>query len=788
MVIGMNKEFLLAKSNFRKNRGTSIGVFLLMMLAALLLSLSLMIALDVKPTADKESRRLKSGNAIMCVQTIDEGIDETYIREKILGDKVEWSQFNEALIFDVSQSVPFADGCMMLTLAITDERVFDNKYDVLEVVKEDKSITGPYIYLPYQLYTSGGFHVGDEYKINLIGKERSYKIRGFVNTSYYGCNNSGRYRFILDSESYKALYEESKDVYAGLIVNFDLKDGVKVSQFGIQAKNRFIADGAKGSMAIADIESVNSDKTFMSNILFISFIMVSVIIFIVTSLMLSNCIRNYIRENMTNIGALKAMGYTSSNIKTSLLVMFLTLAVVGAIIGAALSYLLVPVMAGIFEGQAGVPYKMSFNPIAFVAALGFVVAFTMLVTLLATHRLKKVEVVSALRGGLETHNFKKNAVALDKSSLSLNLSLSMKTLFTNLKQNITTFFVTGLLVFVCVIALLMYENFSRNPILEILTPEFCSGVVAVNRDDAEEAKKYIEELGGKNVRYMIDASIGYKDEEKLQTYMPRDMEKFQNKNYCYKGRFPKYDNEVCVSGKFAKEYGYKIGDEIKLNYGDSEYAYLITGFIQSCNNSGREALMSEVAAGHIVDMNTMPTGIWFDADGEKDTNRILEACKEKFGDKIVTTLNFYELMDGFMKTFKSITVLMLVSMLIISAVVIMLVLYLFIKTLLYNKRKDYGIYKALGFTSKDLMLQTAGSFMPTIILSVIVFSIVSYFTANTYMSFIMVSFGMMKCSFVIPVGGVVIIGIGMIILAFVFAMLQTRKIKKIEAYDMLIEA
>ena len=78
--------------------------------------------------------------------------------------------------------------------------------------------------------------------------------------------------------------------------------------------------------------------------------------------------------------------------------------------------------------------------------------------------------------------------------------------------------------------------------------------------------------------------------------------------------------------------------------------------------------------------------------------------------------------------------------------------------------------------------------MPTIILSVIVFSIVSYFTANTYMSFNMVSFGMMKCSFVIPVGGVVIIGIGMIILAFVFAMLQTRKIKKIEAYDMLIEA
>ena len=43
----MNKELLLAKSNFRKNRGTSIGVFLLMLLAALLLSLALMITLDI---------------------------------------------------------------------------------------------------------------------------------------------------------------------------------------------------------------------------------------------------------------------------------------------------------------------------------------------------------------------------------------------------------------------------------------------------------------------------------------------------------------------------------------------------------------------------------------------------------------------------------------------------------------------------------------------------------------------------------------------------------------------
>ena len=78
----------------------------------------------------------------------------------------------------------------------------------------------------------------------------------------------------------------------------------------------------------------------------------------------------------------------------------------------------------------------------------------------------------------------------------------------------------------------------------------------------------------------------------------------------------------------------------------------------------------------------------------------------------------------------------------------MLILFLYIKALLYNKRKDYGISKALGFTSRHLILQTALSFMPSIVLAVI--------------------------------------GACMIVIAFVFAIAGSAKIKKIEAYKMLV--
>ena len=47
-------------------------------------------------------------------------------------------------------------------------------------------------------------------------------------------------------------------------------------------------------------------------------------------------------------------------------------------------------------------------------------------------------------------------------------------------------------------------------------------------------------------------------------------------------------------------------------------------------------------------------------------------------------------------------------------------------------------------------------------------------------------FGLVKCNFTIPVSGVVIIAVSFVIVSFFLALLQTRRIKKIEAYNMLV--
>ncbi len=68
----------------------------------------------------------------------------------------------------------------------------------------------------------------------------------------------------------------------------------------------------------------------------------------------------------------------------------------------------------------------------------------------------------------------------------------------------------------------------------------------------------------------------------------------------------------------------------------------------------------------------------------------------------------------------------------------------------------------------------------------LVFSFGSYFAANPYMNMMMGSFGIMRADFDIPVPGVIIVGAGVIAVSFLFAVFEARRIKKIEAYKILI--
>ena len=92
------------------------------------------------------------------------------------------------------------------------------------------------------------------------------------------------------------------------------------------------------------------------------------VLLIILVVVASNII-NYIQENMGNLGVWKAAGYQSRQLMGMLQLQFVSIAVVAAVVGMALSYAVFPGVNNMMVSQTGIPYKVHMQPELFLITL-----------------------------------------------------------------------------------------------------------------------------------------------------------------------------------------------------------------------------------------------------------------------------------------------------------------------------------------------------------------------------------------------------------------------------------
>ena len=774
------KSLLLAKSNLRKNKGLSICIALLIMISSMFLCVSGLLILDYQNNSYKVANELNTTNIdLFGVGNTDE-ITEDYL-ESILPDTVTDHEYVNSI--GVQIPIKFNGGEVTPIVSLINKDHLDRKLSKVEILEEDKSIKDNYIYVPYHIHTGGGLNIGDTYKLKFPSKTYKFKIKGYLNTIYAGSYNMNRYEMLISDKNYDKILKENPETKS-FDMFLDFEEGVKAKKEANKIVNKIFVD--KGIEAQAyDLDLTLESRTFISSIFFVSFLLTSVIIIFIVILMISNNIANYIRENIKTLGALKAMGYTSKNIKRSLILQFSLLTLVGLVVGVLGGYLFMPLITDMLVAQSGIPYTLSFNLLATLIPIISMPILVFIIVLLSVRKINKLDPIIALRDGIETHSFKKNHIPLSKSKLPINISISLKNMYKNGKQNIATFVTVLFLCFLMVIAMAMYQNFSRKPKLDLLTFEIVNGVIAVDKSVEED---FIKDLkNDKDItkyKYLSMTQIQDKEFAKFETYVMENPNLLNNKDNCYDGRYPKHDNEVAISGKYAKLNNYKIGDEIEFRVGDNKYNYLITGFIQSTNNDSKEALMLKKGMNHLMEEDKLIPIYYFDS--KVKANKVIDKYKDKYGDKVLISMDFDELIEGQMDTFINVANLMVIIISIITGAIILLVLYLLMKTLIFERRFEYGILKSLGYRSRDLIIQNVLSFMPSIVISTILGTIISYYATNPYIGLMMRPFGIMKCTMVLPIDLLIITVLFIIGVSFIASILMSLKIRKIEPTDLLI--
>lgn len=777
----MRKLFLIARSNMRKAKGQAVAIVALILLAAILLNLWLMLSMDYKANFDRYHDKLNAEHVTLAVDDAD-GTVYGFLTETLAKDTAV-KEYRLDKCMHMVGTFPYNGGEMNGQFIFMDRQTaISRSIGKAEIVEEGKFTSG--VYLP-MLYKSDDHRIGKTIELTIGSRPVTYTVCGFFNSVMMGSHNCALTQIILTQDKYAEL-EELNYAFQTTLCSMRLNE--KSTNLTYEAKIKaIVSESFPNTQMVSNCYDIVAQSRYISQGICsaIMSVMAFFVLLIALVVIVSNII-NYIQVNIKNLGALKAVGYTSKQLVSSLLLQFLGLTFIAALVGAALSYALFPAINIMMIAQTGIPYAIRFLPLPVIISLIILGGAVALSVWFSARRINKIEPITALRSGVRTHNFKRNRVPLEKTKAPLNLALALKTTFSEIKHNITVCITMLVLSLVVVFSGLMIENIivDMTPFLNLIVGETADSAINVQTEIEDDFLEVLNSDSRTEKVYLYTSlNVSHVGGAELMATLCDDFSKVNNQSVVFKGRFPRYENEIAIAAKYAKEKGFGVGDEIEITANGKTEKYLISGFTQITNNLGRDCLLTRqgyARLGEIINVTyyiNLAEGVDIDAFNEE--------MKWNFEGNVNTVINVNATIGAAAGVYVSLMTIIVIAILILSAVIIAFVLYLLVRTMLNNKKRDYGILKSLGFTTKQLILQTALSFMPAIILSTVVGIIVSCLVINPLLSLFFSSLGIVKCTFDIPIVFATIAGIALILLSFGIACLLSLKIKRIAPRNLL---
>lgn len=780
----MRKLFLIARSNLRKSKGQAVAIIVLMLIAAMLLNLWLILSMDYKANFERYHDKLNDGHVTISVCGDRVEIHD-FFTQTLNGDpRVEQIGVDNCL--SMAGTFPYNNGQMNgWFIILSKETALSRSVGRSEITEEGELKSG--VYLPL-LYRSEDIQIGDSIEITLGGHTIGYNICGFFNSVMMGSHNCSLTELILTEDQYIEL-EQLNYAPQATVCSVRLFDKTENQRFEAELGNAVTAQFPADAYIMTNSYDNVIQARYISQMICSGIISaMAFFVLLIALVVIASNIINYIQLNLQNLGVLKATGYTSRQLICSFLLQFISLTLLAAAVGIGLSYCLFPAVNVMMIAQTGIPYAIEFLFLPFLIVLLVLNGAVAFSVWLAARRIKRVEPIVALRSGTQTHNFRKNHVSLDRTKMPLNLALALKTTLSGIKHNITICITMLVVSLVVVFSGLMTENviMDMTPFIDLIVGEMPESCININIGAEEEFLDCVNHDSRVEKVYLYNSlTVTHVGGIEIVATISDDFSKANNQSIVFEGRFPKFENEIALAAKYAEEVGLSVGDEIEIAVGGKTAKYLICGFTQISNQLGRDCLFTRSGYGRLGEM--LNVSYYMNLTEDTDIDAFNAEMQEKFVSDVNTVINGKAAIESMATVYTSLMTVIVIAILVLSAIIIAFVLFLLVRTMLNNKKRDYGIMKAIGFTTGQLILQTALSFMPAIIVSTVIGLIVNSLIINPLLSVFLSGIGIVKCTFTVSVGFITVAGAGLILFAFGFAYLFARRIKGVSPITLLTE-
>ncbi|MBQ9200283.1 MAG: ABC transporter permease [Lachnospiraceae bacterium] len=786
----------LIKSNFKKDFSHMITFFLIMVLSVVLLHSGIMILMGYGKLFDIKKEELNSADLMVQynmerdrffeLEELIASADYIASYEKINPIQKEFVKEDEE--YDSDSKDAYDTSRVYLQCLPYGEWGEIEAPDFVEL--SEKEYDNP-IYISINVNTNFfKVNLDDEIEVTVDGRPRTFHVAGIFQgmLSSYGIT-------YVDSKTYNEWYnerqsrldgfeEEGYSVYDFGIIYMKVNEGIKPQDAAGRLTRTF---SEHYIMAYAwDVDSYITESVYMQNIVSAILSLFAIIITIISMIIIYFRISNSIEQNIVNMGALKALGYTSKQIRVSMVIEFAATTFAAVVTGIGLSYLIMPVIENGMRSFCGLVWDYNFDFAAALITALIIVGTVIVVSMASTKSITKLDPVRALRFGVSSKSFKKNPAPIERTSGPLTWILALKSILRNTKQNILLFVIMLSIGAVTTFAAYLTYNviFDITNLYRMLNSVAPDVELSIDDDNALYELKNLPEV--EYIWWMNYAEMtveGYS----VTASITEDWKDIPEVN-VYEGRVPVYDNEITIGGGLAGIIGVTIGDEVNVSYGEFERKYIITGLQQGAQNDGRDISLNMDGARHLgYEFDKTSVAALVKGHTLDNSNKLVEDAEDMYGYKLWSYANAIDALENGENSIVTIAVAIVAMLIIISLLVIILSMNLLVKTIIIKRQRELGIKKAIGFSSSQLRMELVLSMMPQITIGGIVGAIIGCKGSNNMLTMMLNSLGIMRSNMkVFPMMGIVAV-VFVTIVSFLIIWILSARIKKISAYSLITE-
>ncbi|MBP5607465.1 MAG: ABC transporter permease [Lachnospiraceae bacterium] len=733
----MYRLFFIAKNNMKKQKGDMITFFILTFLAAFLIFDCASAILGLGNVMDDRLAAVNGSHImLMCVDSNAENDSarRAFTENTNIADYEQTPMVRIVAEYKNKKQSDYLQYRFLVEAINQDKTQMTIQGDKRTYQKND-------ILLPLNM--KAGYAIGDVLQLKFGDNVYEFNVVGYLEDPYF-CStvNLTVYSICISQEMIDELADKESGVqkricHKGRVSSAYLESGRGTEELENDINEKYkeyLSEYAEKeeNVNMTDYLLVNWDmmrggSQFIPMIVMAVMLVFAVLVMVIALVIISFSIKNFIQKNMKDTGILEASGYTVKELRASLILQICLVAFAGALTGMIVAAASFGRFGDVISSMLGLSWNQPVNAGIAAATMIFLILVVAMVAAADSGAYQEVSVLDALRGGINTHNFKRNHFSFEKTPLPIPLVLALKDFAGGAGRNVLIVIISALLVISTLIGFGMVENFGENPegIMKIMAFELSDASVGgdTNGEDIAQELRALSGVDCVRAQLEFEPVLKYGEkEDTVYTYAVDDMKNTKSTNIL-EGRMPEKANEILITMGIAQDMGLKCGDVVTLEYANREADYLITGINQRVERMGRTVYMRIDGAEKIVpgDLTRLYTyGIYAKEGVSFETISAQLETLENEKDYDLSIQNDRLFMESTMNNVSSSMSMICLAIVAVTVLVVVFVESLVIRVKISREWRGMGISKALGQTTGGLICQIMLSNIPAVAIGAVI--------------------------------------------------------------------